>query len=134
MPDDFPQDFPSGSCLIVDLRPDIQCEDENSCFNPSTALMYMRNPQMNNKEIQFSLAVPKDSKAGGYSLSFTFNYGWCGENDPQFIKSGDYKNVNSLVYYLGLTKVDRVVAFMEKYSGDPSTPDPGSLGKFGIHF
>ena len=107
----------SGSCLVVELKPDTDC-NEPICENPSVASVAIRDPSISDMEIPFMLNVPAKVKAGGYVVTMTLNVGWCGEGKKKWIRPGDYNNIYALKYYLAAEiKINNINAYMEEYEG-----------------
>ena len=100
--------------------------DGLSCNNPELAALVVRDPIMEDATIPFSMTVPPSVKTGGYVLTTVLNKGWCGESEQKWIRSGDYKNIYALRYFLAPDiKINNVNAYMEEYISDVPTTDDG---------
>lgn len=82
--------LPRGSCLIVYVQEDIQCQ-EISCENPILGEQKIRDPRMSSRRtIDYRLQF-KPARSGIYIVQTTLNIGWCKTGDD-WIRNGDYKN------------------------------------------
>lgn len=125
MPDSAPRgSLPEDSCLIIELRPDIQCGPGLTCINPLAASAVITDPKYDSQGvINFQLTVPGNTKADSYILSFVLNVGWCGNEEQEWIRSGDYLSNKAMRYNLGFAKVDDANAELVKYTPSDASTD-----------
>ena len=88
--------FPNNSCLHMYIKEDIKCED---CDIPVLSTYHMVDPQIIDRRIPYKLVLKKPQH-GPFTIQATFNNGWCQGGDDEWIRYGDYKNDEAVVFIL----------------------------------
>lgn len=120
--------LPSGSCLVVFVQEDIECQGIN-CVNPILGETRINDPQISSsKSIEYSFRF-KSVKSGLYTMRATLNMGWC-KTDDESIRKGDYHNdyAHSFELRSGMV-VARKDIYITQY-GIPSSGDMSRKSKY----